>query len=108
MGVIDKGPYRGTRFAKRQIACSSDNLRLRCGKCSGMDFEIHVQPSKSGQVARVKDVICLGCLKIRKVGDNGIIDSLGKVDIPKLTDDYVAPPASDIRAEEVRKYNGGC
>ena len=122
--VITKGPYRGLRFAKRQIQCSRGNSRMRCGKCGGMDFEVHVRPvttieakSATGKpvtiigvqtcLAQVAELICLGCLKVRKLDNKGIIQALGKVEPTRLVDpDYVAPEPTDVRAEQVRKANG--
>ncbi len=110
--VVTKGPYRGLRFAKRQIQCSRGNSRMRCYKCGGMDFEIHVRPAPTtlvGQLttARVAELICLGCLKVRKIDDKGVIQALGKVEPTSVVDpDYVAPDPTDVRAEQVRKANG--
>ncbi len=110
--VVTKGPYRGLRFAKRQIKCSRGNSRMRCGKCGLMDFEVHVRPAPAtiiGQQtsAQIAELICLGCLKPYKIDNKGLLQATGKVEPTSLVDpDYVAPAPTDVRAEQVRKANG--
>ena len=114
--VITRGPYKGLRFPKRQIQAKRGNDRMRCGKCGGMDFEVHVKiiPPKEGlnlltpnqaMQCRVADIVCLGCLKHREVDDRGVVQAAGRKDKPNLLDDYIAPTPTDIRAREVRKEN---
>ena len=111
MTVVTKGRYRGMRFAKRQIHCSPGNSRMRCGKCGGMDFEPHVRPVpvaiiKAQTSAQIAELVCLGCLKVYRVDNHGVLESTGKVEPTNPLDDYEAPAPSDIRAQEVRKING--
>ena len=110
--IVTKGPYRGLRFAKRQIQCSRGNSRMRCGKCGLMDFEVHVRPAPTtiiGQQtsAQIAEIICLGCLKPYRLDATGALEATGKVEPTSLVDpDYVAPDPTDVRAEQVRKANG--
>jgi hypothetical protein len=112
--IVTKGRYRGYRFPKRQIQCSPGNSRMRCGKCGGFDFELHVRPITAQSqlvisqqtMAQVAELICLGCLKVRVVDDQGVIQASGRVEPTKALDpDYVAPDPTDVRAEQVRKDN---
>jgi len=110
MTVVTKGRYRGMRFAKRQIHCSPGNSRMRCGKCGGMDFEPHVRPAPVAIVgaqtsAQIAELVCLGCTKPYRVDMHGCLEATGKVEPTSILDDYVAPVPSDIRAQEVRKFN---
>lgn len=108
--IVDKGRYRGLRFAKRQIMCRPGNDRMRCGQCAGMDFEAHVRPAPVAIVgaqtpARIAELICLGCLKVFRIDDRGVLAATGKTEPTSLIDDYVAPTPSDVRAEQLRKSN---
>jgi hypothetical protein len=99
--IVDK-TYKGLRFAKRQIVCRRGNARMRCGTCGGMDFEIHVMPNQDGS-AKVDELVCLGCLKHRRVMPDSRLENTGTL---KLTDpDYATPTPTDIRAREIRKAN---
>ena len=87
--IVTKGPFRGLRFAKRQIQCSRDNFRMRCGKCGGMNFEVRVRAAPTTLVgqqttARVAGLVCLGCRKVRAVDDKGAIQASGKVEPTSL------------------------
>ena len=112
MDMVTKGPFRGCRFAKRQIMPSPGNSRMRCGKCGLMEFEAHVRPVKTAIIgaqteAQVAELICLGCLKPYKIDNKGLLQATGKVEPTSLLDpDYVAPDPTDVRAEQVRKANG--
>jgi hypothetical protein len=86
---------------------------MRCGKCGGFDFEVHVRPETVSKLivdpqttARVAELICLGCMKVRVVDDKGVIQAPGRVEPTKSLDpDYVAPDPTDIRAKQVREGN---
>ncbi len=100
--ILDVGPYKGTRWAKRSISPRFQNMRLRCGKCGGMDFEVHVAPHDDR--AAVDELICLGCLTARNVVA-GVVEAAGKTTKADIKDDYIAPKPSDLRALDVRKAN---
>jgi hypothetical protein len=88
-GIVERGPYRGTRFPKRQINPSVGQQRLRCGHCGGMDFEVHVRPVLSA--CRVTALVCLGCLKPRSVDQHGFIEGSGVTTV-NARDDFIKPP----------------
>ena len=100
-GIVERGPYRGTRFPKRQVNPSAGQQRLRCGKCGGMDFEVHVRPVVS--VGQVAALVCLGCLKIREVDTSAFIEGSGLTTV-NARDDYVKPPPSS--GDSRRMANG--
>lgn len=108
--IVTRGRYRGVRFPKRQIKPRRDNSRMRCGKCSMMDFEVHVRPAKTTIIgaetsAQIAEIICLGCLKSYKFDDQGGLLATGKVDVTSNLDlEHVAPDRTDIEAAQlVRK-----
>ena len=101
MTIIDKSKHQAERFPKRTIVPEPAHFRMRCGVCATMDFEVHT--SDKGQIV---GVICLGCLKVRRVDPNGFIQSDGKVTITKPGDDYVTQLPNTIRAQHMRKANG--
>lgn len=100
--IIDKTPNRALRFAKRQIMCRRGNARMRCGTCGGMDFEIHVKPAPDGS-AKIDDLVCLGCLKHRRVMPDSRLENTGT--LAPTDPDYAAPAPSDIRAGQIRKLS---
>ena len=87
--IVEKGPYRGLRFPKKQVTPKLDEVRLRCGKCGGMDFEAHVKPV--GVQGRITALVCLGCLTHRNLDSNGFIEGDGTTEVRPISDDYVKP-----------------
>ena len=91
-GIVERGPYRGTRFPNKQVNPSAGQERLRCGNCAGMDFEVHVLPVMS--LGRVAVLVCLGCLKIRAVDPQGFIEGTGLTTVTARDDFVKLPPHS--------------
>ncbi len=110
--MVTKGPFRGLRFARRQITPNAGCSRMRCGKCGFFDFEAHVRPDPTALIgsqtmAQIAVLVCLGCTKVYKFDQKGTLQATGKVEPTNLVDpDYIAPDPTDVRAEEVRKANG--
>lgn len=97
--IVEKGPYKGLRFAKRTIVPRDGNARMRCGTCGGMDFEVHVAPEPNGS-ARVDDLVCLGCTKHRRITSTGHLENTGTLG---MTDEsYISPLPTEIRAQEIK------
>ncbi len=89
--IVDRGSYRGIHFPKKQSVPEWGQLRMRCGKCAGMDFEIHIKPV--GSQGRLTTLVCLGCLKHFKIDTNGFLEGDGTQEVTMPTDDYVKPIA---------------
>ena len=103
--MIMKGPHRGLRIPRKQVFPRADQLRMRCGKCSGMEFEVHILPDVKTGTGQAKELVCLECLDFYHLDDRAIIQADGKIDARSPLSDHVAPIPSTITAE-ARKRNG--
>lgn len=99
--IITKPQTRAERFACRTIMPRFGNERMRCGKCGGMDFEAHVTPNVMGTIARVSELVCLGCLKAYKLDGAARLAGSNTVKEP----DFESQAPNDIRARAVRESN---
>lgn len=69
------------RVPRRQVLPSFGDLVLRCGKCGSRQFRLHVQPEAG--TARLVEVVCEHCARVRKIDPQGRIDSHGKSEVCK-------------------------
>ena len=65
------------------------------------DFEAHVTPNVMGTIARVSELVCLGCLKAYKLDGAARLAGSNTVKEP----DFESQAPNDIRARAVRESN---
>lgn len=51
---------------------------LRCGRCGGMEFGVHVIP-RSNITAKVHQVACAGCGKAWRIDDQSGLQAVGTI-----------------------------
>ena len=64
-------------FPAKVVFPRTGEYTLQCGKCSSMNFKIHVKPNQFG-LSRVTELICIICLSTCDLDQNSMLQANGK------------------------------
>ncbi len=78
MEVIKRGnvPY----IAPVVVFPKTGEMKVRCGKCAGYEFTVHLKPDeKMRHYGRVTEIVCVKCKKWLPLDDQGMLQGRGKI-----------------------------